>query len=114
MSGLLFLLDVAATVLIALWLWGVERSGEGWRVRIFDMRGEAPAEVGASARSAPRWSRPNPEAEMPPLDRRLPTSFRRDPATPTSTRPRWRRKKPGAAPIQSERDPLEPPSLAGP
>ncbi|MDB5482849.1 MAG: hypothetical protein JWO83_3902 [Caulobacteraceae bacterium] len=72
MSGLLFLLNVAATVLIALWLWGIERSGEGWRVRIFDMHGQA-------------------AAETPPPDARPPTSFRRAPATPTSTRPRWRR-----------------------
>jgi hypothetical protein len=91
MSGLLFLLNVAATVLIALWLWGVERSGEGRRVRIFDMRGEAPTEAGASARSAPRWSRPKPEAETPPLDGRPLTNFRRDPATSRSTQPRWRR-----------------------
>jgi hypothetical protein len=91
MSGLLFLLDVAATVLIALWLWGVERSGEGWRVRIFDMHGQASAEAGASARSAPRWNRLKRGAETPPPDGPPPTSFRRASATPTSTRPRWRR-----------------------
>jgi hypothetical protein len=91
MSGLLFLLDVAATVLIALWLWGVERSGEGWRVRLFDMHGQAAAEAGAPARAAPRWRRLKPGAEMPPTDERPPTSFRRAPATPSSTWPRWRR-----------------------
>ena len=84
MSGLLFLLNVAATVLIALWLWGIERSGGGWRVRIFDMRGQDAAEAPAS----PRWNRMEPGAETRPPE---PTSARRAPATPESTRPRWHR-----------------------
>jgi hypothetical protein len=90
-SGLLFLLEVAAVVLIALWVWGVERPGEEWRVRIFDMRDQGAAEADASARSAPRWRSLKPGAETPLPEGRPPTSFRRAPVTPSSTRPRWRR-----------------------
>jgi hypothetical protein len=90
MSSLLFLLDVAAVVLIALWLWGIERDSEGWRVRLFDMDGQAAAEEGASARFAPRWSL-KPPAQALRADGRLQTSFRKTPATPASRRPGWRR-----------------------
>ena len=72
MSGLLFLLNVAAMVLVALWLWGVERSGEGGRVRIFDMQDQAAAKADASARSAPRWNRLKRGAETPPSEGRPP------------------------------------------
>lgn len=91
MTGLLFVLEVAAVVLIALWLWGVERSGEGWRVRLFDMRFEAAAEMGPSVRSAPRWRRLKPGAETPPAGERPPGGFRKAPATASSERPKWRR-----------------------
>ena len=91
MAGLLFLLDVAATVLIALWLWGVERSGEGWRVRIFDMHDPTAAKADATARSTPSWRRLKSGAETPPANGRSPAGFRRIPATPSSGRPRWRR-----------------------
>jgi hypothetical protein len=92
MAGLLFLLDVAATVLIALWLWGVEHSGEGWRVRIFDMHDPTAAKADATARSTPPWRRLKSGAETPPANGRPPTSFRRAPVTPSSGRPRWRRR----------------------
>jgi len=90
-SGLLFLLEVAAVVLIALWVWGVERPGEGWRVRLFDMHDQAAADVGASARPAPRWSRLKPGVEPLPVEGRPRTRFRRAPATPSSRRTGWRR-----------------------
>jgi hypothetical protein len=86
---LLFLLDVAAIVLIAVWLWGVERSHKGWRLRIFDMRDQAAAN--ASMRSAPRWRRLKPEAETPSEDAQSMAGSGRTRATPSSTPPRWRR-----------------------
>jgi hypothetical protein len=91
MSGLLFLLEVAAIVLIALWVWGVERSDEGWRVRLFDMHDQAAAEASASTRPAPRWRRLKPGAEPLPAEGRPRTSFSRAPATPSSRRTGWRR-----------------------
>jgi hypothetical protein len=89
MSGSLFLLEVAAVVLIALWSWGGERPGGGWRVRLFDMRFQA--EAGPSARSAPRWKHLRSRAETPPGDGQSPADFTKAPATPSSDRPKWRR-----------------------
>jgi len=80
MSALLFLIDVAAIVSIALWLWGVEHSGEGWRVRLFDMQGQDGAEAKAATPAQPRWKGPKSG-----MLRRV------SPATPSSTPPRWRR-----------------------
>jgi hypothetical protein len=94
MSGLLFVLDVVATVLIALWVWGVERSGEGWRVRLFDMDDQAAAKAEASMRAAPQWmgGKAGAETPAPAPEARPPASFRRAPAPPSSTPPRWRRR----------------------
>jgi hypothetical protein len=91
MSGLLFVLDVAAVVLIALWLWGVERSGEGRRVRLFDMHDQAAAKAEASMRAARQWRGSKAGPETPAPDARPPASFRKAPAPPSSTPPRWRR-----------------------
>lgn len=91
MSGLLFLLEVAAVVLIALWVWGVERPGEEWRVRLFDMRDQAAAEAEASVRSAPRWRSLKPRAETPLPEGRSPNGVRRAAVTPSPISPGWRR-----------------------
>lgn len=88
MSGLLFLLDVAGMVMIALWLWGVERPTDGWRVRLFDMR-DQDSKAPAGARAAPRWRNVEPGTETPPPQPR--TGVNGISPRPSSRQPRWRR-----------------------
>jgi hypothetical protein len=85
MSSLLFLIDVAAMVLIAFWMWAVDRPDDAWRVRLFDVRDSAATETDASALSKPRWSRGEPGAETTTADVESPsTSFRRPQELPSS------------------------------
>jgi hypothetical protein len=80
MSGVLFLLEIGAMLLVILWFCGAERAGGRWRLRLLDMEDEpAGPETG---RPPPRWragdadrAARTPEAS----DGRRPPGWRRGP-----------------------------------
>jgi hypothetical protein len=91
MSGILFLIDVVAVMLIVLWSWALERPGGAWRVRLFDMLAEDSAEAEPKARAAPRWGGPRRDGRpwRPAAERRA-GALRSAPARPQAA-PAWRR-----------------------
>lgn len=76
MTGLLFLLEVLAVVLIALWVQGKERPSQDPRVTLFDMAGDDGPSAAATTRE-PAWRR---------------TPLRTVPAPHSGPRPGWRKR----------------------
>lgn len=86
MSGLLFLLDVVAVVLIAWWIWGLERGlVGGWRLRLLDTRGQVEAEPARARTPAWRLSTPSGDSRGPR------PAVSPGPPPPRPRRPGWRR-----------------------
>ena len=55
MSGLLFVLDLLAVVLIAFWLWSREHPAGGRRVTLFDMTDDVENAPASAQATGPRW-----------------------------------------------------------